>query len=275
MSAKKGLPAKTKMRHDRHYVEDLLSRKGDLLVQNIPLDRIRPNPDQPRKDMGDLQGIAASIQEQGVLEPILVNESQFGYLIVSGERRFQASRLLGLESIPCIIKNLSDGQVLEVALVENLQRKDLHPFEEADGLRMLMDSFQYTHDQIARKIGKSRTSVTETITLAGLAVDVRNAAVAAGISAKSMLLSVARLATEEEQFAMIAEIAKGAGREEVRRQTRRKQRAKPYVFKYRDPERAFSFNLRFRKSDVAPGELIQVLEDVLEDLKREIASEAS
>jgi len=270
---KKGLPAKTKMRHDRHYVDDLVSREGEVVVQNLALDRIRPNPAQPRKDMGDLEGIAASIEEQGVLEPILVNETPFGYVIVSGERRYQASRLLGRDTIPCIVKNLDEHQVLEVALVENLQRKDLHPFEEADGLRMLQDSFAYTHDQIARKIGKSRTSVTETLTLAGLAAAVRSAAQEAGIGAKSMLLSVARAENEAAQFAMIAEIARGAGRAEVRRQTRKQNRAKPFVFKYRDPGRAFSFNLRFKKSDVPAEELVQVLENVIEDLKRQIAAE--
>ncbi len=264
---KRGLPEKKRMRHDSHYVDELLSRDNQLVVQDIPLIRIHPNPDQPRKDMGDLGGLANSIKEQGILEPILVNKVGDGFIIVSGERRFQASRLIEQDTIPCIVKNLKENEIIEVALVENLQRKDLHPFEEADGLRSLLKNFSYTHDDIAQKIGKSRSSVTETLTLSNLASEVRQAAVEANITAKSMLLSVARLPTVDEQMEMISKIAMGAGREEVRRQTRKQTKAKPFVFKYRDPSKTFSFNLRFKKSDVERDELIQALENILDDLR--------
>ena len=268
MAVKRGLPAQKKMRHDRHYIDDLMSREGSgLVVEDLPIGQIRPNPDQPRKDMGDLGGLAESITEQGVLEPILVNRVQGGYLIISGERRYQACKLLGLPTVPCLVKNLDESQTLEVALVENLQRKDLHPFEEADGLRGLFETFGYTHDMIARKIGKGRSSVTETLTLTNLTPEVRQAAVEAGITAKSMLLSVVRLDNVDEQLAMIARIAAGAGREEVRRSSKKQQRAKPFVFKYRDPHKTYSFNLRFKKSEVPRDELIGVLENILEDLR--------
>ena len=156
-------------------------------------------------------------------------------------------------------------------MVENLQRKDLHPFEEADGLRSLSQSFQYTHDEIAQKIGKSRSSVTETLTLATMSPEVREAAREAAINAKSMLLGVARLESVEEQMAMIAQIARGAGREEVRRQAKKQDRAKPFVYKYRDPDKTFSFNLKFKKSEVGHQELIEVLEGILNDLKTQTA----
>ena len=170
-------------------------------------------------------------------------------------------------SIPCIVKNLEENRVLEVALVENLQRKDLHPFEEADGLRALSDSFDYTHDDISKKIGKSRSSVTEMLTLSNLCTEVRQAAFDAEVSAKSMLLSVARLPTVDEQLALVERIAMGAPRAEVRRQGKKQNRAKPFVFKYRDPGKTFSFDLKFKKSEVEPEELVRVLETILGELK--------
>lgn len=267
MAVKRGLPAQKTMRHDRHYIDDLVSRDSGLMVEEIAISMVQPNPDQPRKDMGDLQGLADSIAEQGVLEPILVNRVRDGYMIISGERRYQACKLLERDTVPCLVKNLNESQTLEVALVENLQRKDLHPFEEADGLKGLFEAFGYTHDQIARKIGKSRSSVTETLTLAGLSREVRQAAVEAGITAKSMLLSVTRLETIDEQLALVARIAQGAGREEVRRSSKKQQRAKPFVYKFRDPGKTYSFNLRFKKSEVPKAELINVLESILDGLR--------
>ena len=271
MPARRGLPDTKKMRHDSHYVDNLVFREGDVVGRMLPIDNLRPNPEQPRSDMGDLQSLAASIQEQGVLEPLLVNKVAGGYMIISGERRFHAATMAGLQTVPCIIKNLDRNQILEIALVENLQRKDLHPFEEADGLKMLLKGFNYTHDHIAKKIGKSRPSVTETLTLANLEPKVRDAAISAGITAKSMLLSVARLETVTEQLAMIERIAKGAGREEVRRRAKKQNRQKPFVFKYRDPAKSYSFNLKFKKSDVAPDELIDTLETILAELKSQQA----
>lgn len=268
MSVRRGLPATKKMRHDNHYVDHLVFNQGEVVGRMIESEHIVPNPNQPRKDMGDLAALAASIREQGVLEPILVNKEGGGYLIISGERRYRASQMAGLRTIPCIIKNLDKNQILEIALVENLQRKDLHPFEEADGLKTLFKSFNYTHEHIARKLAKSRSSVTETLTLANLSEEVREAALTAAITAKSMLLGVARLQTVAEQLALIQKIARGAGREEVRRQGKKQNRAKPFVFKYRDPDKTFSFNLRFKKAQVEQQELIEVLENILADLKK-------
>ena len=268
MSARRGLPAKKKMRHDAHYVDSLVVREGEVVGRMIDLDQITPNPEQPRKDMGDLESLTASIREQGVIEPLIVNKVDKGYVIISGERRFHASNAAGLEKVPCIVKNLDRNQILEIALVENLQRKDLHPFEEADGLKALLKEFNYTHDHIARRLGKSRSSVTETLTLANIDAIVRQAAFEASVTAKSMLLSVARLESVDEQLELIEKIARGAGREEVRRQSRKQDRAKPFVFKYRDPGKTFSFNLKFKKSEVEKDELIDVLEKIISDLRQ-------
>lgn len=268
MSVRRGLPAQKKMRHDQHYVDSLVVRDGEVVGRMIAIEQVEPNPDQPRKDMGDLESLAASITEQGIIEPLIVNkEGALSYTIVSGERRFHAAKLAGLTRIPCITRNLEKNEILEIALVENLQRKDLHPLEEADGLENLFQQFRYTHDQIAKKLGKSRSTVTETLTLAKLTDQVRQAAMDAGISAKSVLLAVARLDEVEDQLQLIDRIAKGAGREEARKQSKKQQRAKPFTFNYRSPDKAFSFNLRFKKSEVERDELILALERVLADLK--------
>ncbi|MGH9351543.1 MAG: ParB/RepB/Spo0J family partition protein, partial [Terriglobia bacterium] len=136
-----GLPLTVKMRHDSHYVEDIISRTGAAIGRMIPIEQIQPNAGQPRKDMGDLKGLTESVREKGVLEPLLVRylSQADRYMIISGERRYQAAREAGLRELPCIEKEISDGETLEIALIENLQRKDLTPFEEADGLHALAD----------------------------------------------------------------------------------------------------------------------------------------
>lgn len=269
MSARRGLPSTKRMRHDAHYVDNLVFREGEVVGRMLALDDIYPNPEQPRKDFTDIDSLAASIQEQGIIEPIIVNKEPTGYMIISGERRYRASKQVGLEQVPCVIKNLDKNQIMEVALVENLQRKDLHPFEEADGLKELSKTFNYTHEFIAKKIGKSRTTVTETLTLAELPKEVRQAAHEAGITAKSMLLSVARLDSLEEQLEMIARIASGADRNEVRARSKKQPHSKPFVYRFKPSDKSFSVNLKFKKSEVTPVEMIEALEGVLEQLRAE------
>ncbi len=175
MSKRIGLPVTLKMRHDAHYVETLTSYSGASIGRMIPIEKIRPNPDQPRKFIGDVTELSNSIREKGVLEPLLVRyvPREDTYYIISGERRYHASQAAGLHELPCIEKIADDAETLELALIENLQRKDLTPFEEADGLQRLADHFDYTHDDIAKKIGRARSSVTESMSLRVIPEDVR------------------------------------------------------------------------------------------------------
>jgi len=268
VQARRGLPSKVKMRHDKHYVDNLVVRNGEVVGRMIPLKDVYPNPDQPRLDMGDIESLSHSIAEHGVLEPILAIKQSEGYMIVSGERRYRACMKLKMDEIPCIVKNLNENQIFEIALVENLQRQDLHPFEEADGLMLLVEKYRYTHEMIAQKLSRSRTSVTETLTLAKLDDIVRDAALKAKINAKSMLLNVARQKTVEKQLEMIDQISKGASREDVRRQGRKiSKRPVPYVFKFKDPDKSFRLDLKFRKSDVSKDELISCLEQIIREVK--------
>src|SRR5438445_7723253 len=135
------------MRHDAHYVETLASYSGAAVGRMIPVDKIRPNPDQPRKVLGDLRELSDSIKQKGVLEPLLVRfvPREDCYFIISGERRYHAARAAGLRELPCIEKIADDAETLELALVENLQRKDLTPFEEAEGLYSIPEQYECTH----------------------------------------------------------------------------------------------------------------------------------
>ena len=202
--SKPGLPATVKMRHDLHYVEEL-SRGNRPIGKVIDIDRIEPNPDQPRTEIGDLSELSASIKEKGVLEPLLVLANGDGnYMIIAGERRWRASGLAGLTEVPCVVIETDEKGVAEIALIENLQRKDLNIWEEADGLKALAEKFGYTQDQIAQKISKSRTTVTELLTVAGLPQGIRDRCREVNITSKSTLLEVARQFDEAAMFEFLA-----------------------------------------------------------------------
>lgn len=270
MSKRIGLPVTLKMRHDAHYVETLTSYSGASIGRMIPIDKIRPSPDQPRKHIGDVRELSDSIREKGVLEPLLVRyvPREDMYYIISGERRYHASQAAGLHELPCIEKIADDAETLELALIENLQRKDLTPFEEADGLQRLADQFDYTHDDIAKKIGRSRSSVTETMSLRVIPADVRRACIEGSISSKSLLLQVARQPTERKMVEMVERISQGGlTRDEARRvrkeDTESAPRPQPFVFDYDAEDQSFHLRLQFRKSHVSSEELAAALRAVL------------
>jgi ParB family chromosome partitioning protein len=154
-------------------------RPQHTATTEIPIDRISPNPRQPRQrmDPAELESLADSIREHGVLQPILVTETLDGYQLVAGERRFRASQQAGLERIPAVIRQLVDREQLELALVENLQRADLGPMEEAHAYRALVAEFELTHDQIAHRVGRAKSTVTNTLRLLDLDPRVQEALV--------------------------------------------------------------------------------------------------
>lgn len=191
--SKRGLPLGVQMRHDSHYV-DTLTVPTRTIGRKIAIDLVEPNPEQPRTEFGDLSELTASITEKGVLEPLLVrpNSETGRFMIIAGERRWRASKLAGLTEVPCIEMDLDDQGVAEIALIENLQRKDLNVWEEADGLAALAEKFGYTQEQIAQKISKSRSAVSEFMTIAGLPAEIRERCRDANITQKTSLLEIAR-----------------------------------------------------------------------------------
>src|ERR1051325_4077717 len=182
------------MRHDAHYVEELSQHQPAAVGRMIAIDKIDPNPEQPRSEFGDLTELTASIADKGVLEPLLVKPSKATgrWMIIAGERRYRAARAAGLKELPCVEMEVDEGTVAEIALIENMQRKDLTVWEEADGLLALCERFGYTHDDVARKVGKSRTTVSEALAIAKIPEDVREVCRAADINAKSSLLQIVR-----------------------------------------------------------------------------------
>src|SRR5215510_11869928 len=194
------------MRHDYHFVDQLAAPPTTGVGRMIPIEMLVPNPDQPRKTFGDIADLVSSIKEKGILEPVLVRPAGEKFQIIAGERRYRASIEAGLSQIPCIEIDVDDRGVLEISLIENLQRLDLDPFEEADGLKRLGEKFLYTHDEIARKLGKSRTSITETLSLNNIPIELRDLCRKAGIATRSTLLQVARLGDAEAMASMIDEI---------------------------------------------------------------------
>jgi len=274
VSKRIGLPVTLKMRHDAHYVETLTSFSGASVGRMIPIGKIRPNPEQPRKTIGDVRELSDSIREKGVLEPLLVRyiPHEDTYYIISGERRYHASMAAGLHELPCIEKIADDAETLEIALIENLQRKDLTAFEEADGLQRLADQFDYTHDDIAKKIGRSRSSVTETMSLRVIPDEVRHTCVENGIVSKSLLLQVARQPTEKKMQEIVHRIVQGNLTRDEARKARKEEmesapRPQPFVFDFESEDGAFRIRMQFRKSHVSSEELAAALRTVLRRLE--------
>lgn len=187
------MPAGLGMRHDSHYVDDL-ARTIRTIGRKIAIDLLEPNPDQPRSEIGDLTELSESIRQKGILEPILVkpNSGSGTWMIIAGERRWRAATLAGLPEVPCIELDIDEKDIAEIALIENLQRKDLTIWEEADGFAFLIQKFGYTHEEIAKQIGKSRTTITESLAIAGLPELIRAKCRQAQVTTKSALLEVAR-----------------------------------------------------------------------------------
>jgi ParB family chromosome partitioning protein len=210
VSKRRGLPEASRMRHDAHFVDQLV-RADELPVgRRLPLNLIEANPEQPRSVLGDLEDLKRSIAARGVLEPILVRPRGDGrFTIIAGERRFRASLEAGLTEIPCIEMDVPDSELLELALVENLQRKDLTPFEEADGYLALQEKHAYTHEQIAEAVGKSRVTVTETLALSHLPEAVKDECRRADIPSKSFLLELSRLSSEGDMLEALAALRTG------------------------------------------------------------------
>jgi ParB family chromosome partitioning protein len=225
--------------------------------------------------MGDLTELAASVREKGVLEPILVRPKGSRFEILAGERRYRAATEAGLAEVPCIVRDASDAEMMEIALVENLQRKDLSAFEEADGLKVLAETYAYTHEQMAEKLGKSRTSITETLSLTAMPEEVREVCRLADIESKSLLLQIVRQSEPEKMLALVDALQREGGTRaharrivRERRSTGTRGRPRHYVFRYQPREKGFTLSLQFKKSQVSRDEVIRALRGILAELEQ-------
>ena len=269
--SKRGLPNTLRMRHDEHYVEALAASAGAPVGRMVPIDLLDPNPDQPRQVMGDLSELMASIAEKGIIEPLIVRQRGGRYQIIAGERRYHAAVQVGLRDVPVIVREVGDEEVMELALVENLQRKDLTAFEEADALHQLAQKCGYTHEDMAQKLGKSRTSITESLSLVNMPDEVRNVCRLTDITAKSTLLQIVRQSDPKKMLALVERLAGqgGATRQDVRKETARPKAGRPkhFVFAFKPTTKAFDLRLSFKKARVDRDEIISALENILKELR--------
>lgn len=268
---RRGLPETVRMRHDEHYVEALAASAGSPVGRMVPIDQIDPNPNQPRQVMGDLTELMASISEKGIIEPLVVRQKGERFQIAAGERRYQAAVQVGLMELPVVIREVDDREMLEIALVENLQRKDLTPFEEAEALLALVQRYGHTHEDLARRLGKSRTAITESLSLTKMPDEVKKLCRLADISSKSLLLEIVRQSDTAKMIALVEKLASRGltTREQVRKQTARPKpgRPKAFTFNYRAPSKAYALKLSFRKGQVREDEIIEALEAIIAELR--------
>jgi ParB family chromosome partitioning protein len=183
--------------------EFTLSERG---VTHVSVDMIAPNPRQPRQDFRaeELEELTDSIREHGVIQPLIVTAAEQAdrYILIAGERRLQAARMAGLAAVPVIVRDATDQQRLELALIENVQRADLSPLEEAEAYRQLYEDFSLSHEEISRRVGKSRVAVTNTMRLLRLPDSVKNALIEARIS-EGHARALLALPTPEAQSAAL------------------------------------------------------------------------
>lgn len=261
------------MRHDAHYVETLAVPGGKPVGRIVPIDTIDPNPDQPRQAMGDLAELISSVKEKGIIEPLIVRQRGARFQIIAGERRYHAASQAGLQELPVVIRDVDDGEMLELALIENIQRKDLTPFEESEAMQGLASRFGYTHEDLAKRLGKSRTTITEALSLNSIPPEVRKICRLAGITNRSLLLQVVRQGDPQKMLALVEKIAsQGATREQLRKDAEQEKpkpgRPKSFVFAFKPATKAFNLRLQFNKRNASKDEVISALEEIIKELKK-------
>jgi len=277
---KSGLPVSVAMKHDGHFVDLISSRSLGPRIRMIPLDKIDPNPHQARCELGNIEELQESIRSKGIPEPILVRAKGSRFEIIAGERRFMASRNLGLKELPCIDMDVEDNEAMEIALIENLQRKDLDIFEEADGLQALADIHSYNHEQISAKIGKARSTITEILSISRIPHKAREIIGEAGGFSRSTIVEIAKLKTEDDMIKFAHDIAeRRLTREDTRDLAKylkgKTKKLKYYVYNFvpEDTDR-FRLRLEFKKQSISKQEIIAVLQEIIEQIRKKEESPA-
>ncbi|MDP2923264.1 MAG: ParB/RepB/Spo0J family partition protein [Candidatus Omnitrophota bacterium] len=243
----------------------------------LPLHKIRPGRYQPRQEIeaGELEELTQSIKEKGLIQPIVVRKAgEDNYEIIVGGRRFQAAKSLGLNEIPTIIKDLDDKDTLVFAIIENLQRKDLNPMEEAEAFRRLIDEFEFTQDDIARFVSKDKTTVVNTLRLLKLPQKIKEA-LGKGLITRSQARTILGAESEEDQERLFREILKGGLsvrdiEKKVRGVSKRKRNSDPFVLEVEDKlQKALGTKVRIFNRRNNRGRIV-IEYYTLEDLERVI-----
>lgn len=274
-SKKTGLPDSVKMRHDTHFVELITSRPSGPRIRMISVDSLDPNPRQARNELGNIDELMLSIKEKGVLEPILVRPRAGRYEIIAGERRYVASKRAGLKEMPCIEMRVEDNEAMEIALVENLQRKDLDVFEEGHGLKALADVYGYNHGEIAKKIGKARSTITEIINICKIPKEIRDYCIKNNIVSRSILIEIAKQKNVENMKRLVSMIKRRElSREDTRDLSKElkgiQRKHKYFVYNFKPKEKdSYRLRIEFKQETVSKEEIIEILKEVIKKLKIE------
>ncbi len=237
-------------------------------IMKVPINTVSPNPHQPRKDFDEnkLQELADSIKEYGVLQPLVVSiKDSGGYELIAGERRLKASKIAGLKEVPVIVRNVSEQNKAELSLVENIQRYDLNPIEEARAYEKLQNTFSITQDEIALKIGKSRSTISNVLRLLYLPVEIQKALISKAITeghARS-ILAISNLEKQRALFDLIVrenltvrQTEDKAREASTGSRVPKKRRIDPDIQKYEEQlSQALSTKVRIRKSKTG-GQII-------------------
>jgi ParB family chromosome partitioning protein len=177
-----------------------------------------------------------------------------------------------MSEIPCIEMNVSDNEAMELALIENMQRKDLDIFEEADGLKVLIDLYGYSHEQVSKKIGKARSTVTEIINIGRIPKEIRKLCAEYGITSRSTVIEIAKQKSKEDMYRLVTEIKKRELKREDTRELSQKikgkvQKEKGFVYRYEGKDKKFKLKIEFMRGEVSGEEIIEILEDIIYKLK--------
>lgn len=267
MHKKVGLPEFIKMKHNYHLVDEISLRTKTPVTRNIPIEKIITNQLQPRKDMGDLTELTNSIREKGIIEPVIVRPKEGYFEIIAGERRYRAAKQAGMSEIPCIEHDIPDNEAMELSIVENIQRKDLNVFEQAQSIMSLAEIYGYSHEEIANKIGKSRVTVSELIRITDLPIEIKQKCLEMAINSKSFLLELTKIADPEKMAAILSQYnQKAFSRDEIKQQ-RTKQISKVFKFNFVSDDKNIKINFHCQQEKVDKGNIIAVLEKLILDIK--------
>lgn len=267
MPKKVGLPEFIKMKHDVHLVDEISLRTKTPVIRNIPIEKIVANQMQPRRDMGDLAELTDSIRENGIIEPVIVRPRDGNFEIIAGERRFRAAREAGMHEIPCIEHDIPDNEALEMSIIENIQRKDLNVFEQSQSIRQLAEIYGYTHEEIAKKIGKSRVTVTELVRITDLPEEIKLKCLELGIDSKTFLLELTKIEELDKMEAILRQYGqKPFSREEIKHQ-RKKETQKNFNFHFVSDDKKVKINFHFKQERVERDKVIAVLEKLIQDIR--------
>ena len=237
---------------------------------DIPINQVRPDPDQPRKDIGDIEDLKVSIMEHGIIQPCIVSPLGYDrYQLIAGERRYTAAKAVGLATVPCIVRTVDEHRKLEIQLIENLHRKELSPVEEATTFRRLIDEFQLSQRQLGERLGKSAAGINQTLRILSLPTIILENVQTSEHLSRSVLLEIAKLESVEEQLYVYERAKRGALTVKAARDRKFDvaERRQP-VAKHRFKTSRTVVTVMFDTEYARPEEIMEALQEAVKQAQR-------